>query len=69
MEVKAPDGYYAGDDCIKVVTNEDDGKTFAMEKTPGSELPETGGRGSAYIYILSAAFIITALVLYRRKKA
>ena len=70
MEVKAPDGYYAGDEGTRIVTrDEDKGQTIEIKNIPGSELPVTGGHGSWYVYMLSAMFIMAAVLLARRKKA
>ena len=69
-EVKAPAGYYAGDDSTRIVTrDEDKGQTIEIQNIPGSELPVTGGHGSWYVYMLSAMFIMAAVLLARRKKA
>ena len=67
-EVKAPAGYYAGDDSTRIVTrDENKGQTIEIQNIPGSELPETGGSGSWHIYMLSVMFIAAAIMFYKKR--
>ena len=67
-EVKAPAGYYAGDEGTRIVTrDEDKGQTIEIQNIPGSELPETGGSGSWHIYMLSVMFIAAAIMFYKKR--
>ena len=69
-EVKAPAGYYAGDDSTRIVTKGNDkDQTIEIENVPGSMLPETGGRGTWHVYLISIILTLAAFTIRKRTKA
>lgn len=76
-ETEAPDGYNLLKDPAQVVVNGAKATTADLssltvigniENSSGTQLPETGGMGTAVFYVLGSVLILTAVVLLVTRK-
>lgn len=69
-EIKAPEGYNLLADNKEFTVTSDDILTVEIENKSGSELPETGGRGTLFFYLAGGILVIGAgVLLVARRRA